>query len=158
MFSLVIVKFVPGSIGVLTLFAFSSPCVSRTFSIYRSWEIFNSPLSRFRVTSIPTIFAGSPIFVVSNNVLISFSNASASSGFSVNKIKSSTQTVMISVRPFSFLLYTHVSANNRRKPLLLIFSSNCIFHSQPACFSPYSVLTNRHTFPVPSSNPSGCFI
>src|SRR5277367_1754138 len=145
-----------GSIGIATGLASAIPSFFNRFSMYFCWDIIT--VSFLNVISMPTIFLGCPMSVVSHSDLIAFFMWSIIICDDVKSIKSSTQMVIIATSFLSHLTYSHGSEIKRLYPWVLIFMSNSQFHSRPDCFKLYNVLINRHTRSVPSSHPSGCFM
>src|SRR6267154_453461 len=107
---------------------------------------------------MPIILLGSPRSVACHSDSIDPFICSIITSFDAKSIKSSTHTVIIATLSPSHRTYAHGSVVSLLYPWLLSFSSSCLFHSHPDCLSPYKVFISLQTLPVPSSNPSGCFM
>src|ERR1700676_110316 len=107
---------------------------------------------------MPMILLGSPRSVAFHSNSIDRFICSIISSLDANSNKSSTHTVIIATLSPSHRTYAHESDISLLYPWFLNFSSSCLFHSHPDCLSPYKVFISLQTLPVPSSNPSGCFM
>src|ERR1700683_1365667 len=115
-------------------------------------------ISGIIVISMPIILLGSPRSVACHSDSIDPFICSIIALFDAKSNKSSTHTVIIATLSPSHHTYAHESDMSLLYPWFLNFSSSCLFHSCPDCLSPYMVFISLQTLPVPSSNPSGCFM
>src|ERR1700683_1782625 len=107
---------------------------------------------------MPMILLGSPRSVACHLDSIDRFICSIISSLDANSNKSSTHTVIIATFSPSHCTYAHESEMSLLYPWFLNFPLSCLFHSRPDCLSPYKVFISLQTPPVPSSNPSGCFM
>src|ERR1700677_1316055 len=107
---------------------------------------------------MPMILLGLPRSVACHSDSIDLFICSIIALFEVKSNKSSTHTVIITTLSLSHHTYAHGSDVSLLYLWFLNFSSSCLFHSRPDCLSPYMVFISLQTLPVPSSNPSGCFM
>src|ERR1700729_4116277 len=107
---------------------------------------------------MPIILLGSPRSVACHLDSIDCFIYSIISSFDAKSNKLSTHMVIIATLSPSHHTYAHGSDVSLLYPWFLNFSLSCLFHSRPDCLSPYKVFISLQTLPVPSSNPSGCFI
>ena len=123
-----------GLSGIWTVFASASSCFSRIYWIPFFCEIVI--LSEDWDISMPTIFYGSPKFVVFHSVYIFFFISSIVFTESAKRRTSFIQMVMITILSDSERVYTHGSTRSHLYSHRHIFVTNSVFHSWLDCLSP----------------------
>src|ERR1700691_1323319 len=110
------------------------------------------------VISMPIILLGSPRSVACHLDSIDRFLCSIIASFDAESNKLLIHTATIPALSPSHRPYAHGSDVSLLYPWFLNCSSSCLFPPRPDCLSPYKVFISLQTLPVPSSNPSGCFI